>query len=177
MSTPTPAPKPKPNPGQVRYASALGPAGAAGGRRRARRYQQHAVRQRGADSPRRSSGGRRAHRWRTPLSRTSWHAQASAGRPSGAALSARSGLRTSAQPRLTRLSRRAGRSHQAFVFDTGGLDNHVALGEHLHPVPVTLLPPLAKGPGGGEVSEEEIAGWLATAAPQFDGLLSQLVPP
>ena len=63
------------------------------------------------------------------------------------------------------------------VFDTGGLDNHVALGEHLHPVPVTLLPPLAKGPGGAEVSEEEIAGWLATAAPQFDGLLSQLVPP
>ena len=63
------------------------------------------------------------------------------------------------------------------VFDTGGLDNHVALGEHLHPVPVTLLPPLAKGPGGGEVSEEEIAGWLETAAPQFDGLLSQLIPP
>ena len=92
----------------------------------------------------------------------------------GAALSAGSGLRTSAQPRPTRLFRRAGRTH--LVFDTGGLDNHVALGEHLHPVPVTLLPPLAKGPGGAEVSEEEIAGWLETAAPQFEGLLSQLVP-
>ena len=66
--------------------------------------------------------------------------------------------------------------HTGLVFDTGGLDNHVALGEHLHPVPVTLLPPLAKGPGGAEVSEEEIAGWLETAAPQFEGLLSQLVP-
>ena len=95
--------------------------------------------------------------------------------PSGAALSARSGLGTSAQPRPPRLFRRAGRTH--LVFDTGGLDNHVALGEHLHPVPVTLLPPLAKGPGGAEVSEEEIAGWLETAAPQFDGLLSQLVCP
>ena len=40
-----------------------------------------------------------------------------------------------------------------------------------------MLPPLAKGPGGAEVSEEEIAGWLETAAPQFDGLLSQLVCP
>ena len=28
------------------------------------------------------------------------------------------------------------------VLIDGGLDNHVALGEHLHPVPVTLLPPL-----------------------------------
>ena len=84
--------------------------------------------------------------------------------------------RTSAQPRPTRLFRRAGRTHRGLVFDTGGLDNHVALGEHLHPVPVTLLPPLAKGPGGAEVSEEEIAGWLETAAPQFEGLLSQVVP-
>ena len=61
--------------------------------------------------------------------------------------------------------------------DTGGLDNHVALREHLHPVPVTLLPPLAKAPGGGDVSEAAIAEWLTTAAPQFDGLLSHLVGP
>ena len=26
------------------------------------------------------------------------------------------------------------------------------------------------------MSEEEIAGWLETAAPQFEGLLSQVVP-
>ena len=42
-------------------------------------------------------------------------------------------------------------SHTGPVLDVGGLDNHVALGGHLAPVPVTLLPPLAKAPGGGEV--------------------------
>ena len=95
--------------------------------------------------------------------------------PSGAALSARSGL--GPRPSLGQPACSAALAgHTGLVFDTGGLDNHVALGEHLHPVPVTLLPPLAKGPGGAEVSEEEIAGWLETAAPQFEGLLSQLVP-
>ena len=42
-------------------------------------------------------------------------------------------------------------SHTRSVLDVGGLDNHVALGGHMAPVPVTLLPPLAKAPGGGEV--------------------------
>ena len=42
-------------------------------------------------------------------------------------------------------------SHTRPVLDVGGLDNHVALGGHMAPVPVTLLPPLAKAPGGGEV--------------------------
>ena len=71
------------------------------------------------------------------------------------------------------LSRR-GVSVVSVVLIDGGLDNHVALGAHLHPVPVTLLPPLAKTSGCGEVSEAAIAEWLTVAAPQFDGLLSQL---
>ena len=57
----------------------------------------------------------------------------------------------------------------------GGLENQDALGEHLHPVPVTVLPPLAKASDGGEVGEGAIADWLRIAAPEFDGLLSQIV--
>ena len=49
------------------------------------------------------------------------------------------------------VARAARPSHTGPVLDVGGLDNHVALGGHLAPVPVTLLPPLAKAPGGGEV--------------------------
>ena len=61
------------------------------------------------------------------------------------------------------------------VLIDGGLDNHVALGAHLHPVPVTLLPPLAKPSEGGELGEEAIADWLTLATPQFDDLISQLI--
>ena len=62
------------------------------------------------------------------------------------------------------------------VLIDGGLQNEEALGTHLHPVPVTVLPPLVRPPDSPEAGgEAAIAGWLESASAQFDGLLSQLL--
>tara|TARA_B110001452_G_C15193770_1_gene414414 strand:+ start:249 stop:1037 length:789 start_codon:yes stop_codon:yes gene_type:complete len=51
----------------------------------------------------------------------------------------------------------------------GGLENETALRSHLHPVPVTVLPPLRDSEGDPPVVE-----WLSSTQETFDSLLDQL---